>query len=212
MTTRTHVEFQKMWIDLAGSPLEQLKNGEILHAQAETAAFVLALDTSKDPDRLFDRIVTSVDAFGALEVPIFCVLFTPDQLESIEDRAPQYVWVPAVDHAGLKAGEMRFALADDHPLKTELGVHDIEPTVLNELRRGDVFAIVERDGWQRWRLSRALDEDEPSIGLPAEYLRPRQGEEGERRISLSGNHMVFRLKDPTDVLGQIGMHDIRQPA
>lgn len=209
MPTRATEYLKEIWINLAGSPLRQLRAGEILHAQHIKAAFVMAVDDGGDPDRLNDALSVSMDALPDQGTPAFCVVFTPDDLAALENGRLEYIWVPVADNTATVLGEMRFMAADEDHLKTELGTEAVETIVLNELRRGDVFAIHERNKWGDFRLSRALADDDPATGLRFEYLCPRPADYSEHRLTLSGNHLVFRVKDPAEVLRLVNMQDIR---
>lgn len=185
----------RLWIDLAGLPLQELRNGKTLRALHHEVAFLIA-----GPDvELTDAIHEGREMQEAIwEAPVVLILTEDEDLSMIDAACgwdgtlPWAHQVPVRDLDLRGVGSIRMNAVDGTDSPCEHGYLARHTTLARVLHKNDLFMIVDRNDDKQLLVYRALaDYDRRKNRVLFERTTPGLEQPSKQYMELPPNLLVY---------------------
>lgn len=155
---RRKVKFESLWIDFGGNPIENIGGGRILLTAHKTCLFALTKRRGVQQENRARKALQR--AMEVIDLPGFIVLADDVELKRLEEAvAPRaFVELAVHDLEGKLVGTIRGSGVGGSELRTEHGTMRVRTTIMENIRKGQLFCMFERDVFGNWLVYRATED------------------------------------------------------
>jgi len=201
---------ERLWIDLAEQPFQDLSHGKTLRAVHHQVAFVLVGPRVE----LDDALIEAREMQATSDVPVLLVLVGDEDLDCIDQacgwdgNTPWAHQVTARDIEMNRVGAIRLNTVDGTNSPCEHGYMARYTTVARVLHKNDLFMVVERNDDKLLLVYRALaDYDRRKNRVLFERTTPGLEQPKKQYMELPPNLLLYVAWDEVEDARPLSMYE-----